>query len=305
MKDHKGPDGADRMTDAELSKKLGGYQRAESLGMLLGILCVAAGCILAFIKRDVLLLAVLVFGGVGIIMLVALPAQRKKKALLQQQLGGFFRTEWNAIFGAEPQTPQLPVDEAYMRRSGLVAHRWDECAVADLHEGQHKGRRFSAANVELRRNIEERSGPDNENWTTRTETLFRGVVIRCADACDPALDLTVNDRLEKRETDDISDGAAFRACYEVHAANGEETPELRALVQRLEKASAGKVRGLCLREGRAELAIDTRYVFANIPDALDMRDVDGVRKWYTASLEGMGRLLDILTEALSGAGVKA
>lgn len=30
--------GVERMTDAELSKKLGSYQRTESIGMLLGIL---------------------------------------------------------------------------------------------------------------------------------------------------------------------------------------------------------------------------------------------------------------------------
>ena len=30
--------GVERMTDAELSKQLGSYQRAESIGMLLGVL---------------------------------------------------------------------------------------------------------------------------------------------------------------------------------------------------------------------------------------------------------------------------
>lgn len=33
----------DKMTDAELSKKLGRYQLAESIGMLLGVLCVGVG----------------------------------------------------------------------------------------------------------------------------------------------------------------------------------------------------------------------------------------------------------------------
>ena len=47
--------GVERMTDAELSKKLGGYQRTESIGMLLGILCVVSGCILMFVKRDIVL----------------------------------------------------------------------------------------------------------------------------------------------------------------------------------------------------------------------------------------------------------
>ena len=35
-KDKFEPVGAERMTDAELSKQLGSYQRAESIGMLLG-----------------------------------------------------------------------------------------------------------------------------------------------------------------------------------------------------------------------------------------------------------------------------
>ena len=41
----------------------------------------------------------------------------------------------------------------------------------------------------------------------------------------------------------------------------------------------------------------------DIPPELDMRDVDGIRKWFTASLPGMGGLLDILLEspALTGA----
>ena len=37
--------GVERMTDAELSKKLGGYQRTESISISLGVLLVIAGCI--------------------------------------------------------------------------------------------------------------------------------------------------------------------------------------------------------------------------------------------------------------------
>ena len=37
-KDKFEPVGAERMTDAELSKQLGSYQRTESIGMLLGVL---------------------------------------------------------------------------------------------------------------------------------------------------------------------------------------------------------------------------------------------------------------------------
>ena len=41
-KDKFEPVGAERMTDAELSKQLGSYQRTESIGMLLGVLLVIA-----------------------------------------------------------------------------------------------------------------------------------------------------------------------------------------------------------------------------------------------------------------------
>ena len=81
------------------------------------------------------------------------------------------------------------------------------------------------------------------------------------------------------------------------------TPQLRALVRRLEEfANNGKVGGLILRGGELTLALNTGYVFADVPNAIDMRDIDGIRKWFTASLTGMAGLLDILRKstALTG-----
>ena len=302
----------EKLTDAQLSKKLGGYQRTESIGMLLGILCVVSGCILMFVKRDIILICVLVFVGVALFLLVAKPAQTKKKALLQQQLGGYFRAELTRMFGVEPAAPALPIDWAYLKAAKLSAVDFTECTVTDFHEGEHKGLRFSAANVELRRTVEEKSGPDNDNWMTRTETLFRGIVVRCKDICDPALDIALNDMFRERKKDDITDPAAFRKHFAAHTADGREaddqvTPQLRDLVQKLEASSASaKLCGLVLRGGDLTLALNTRYVFADVPDELDLRDIDGIRKWYTASLTGMERLLTLLREspALSGAGAE-
>ena len=76
------------------------------------------------------------------------------------------------------------------------------------------------------------------------------------------------------------------------------TPQLRALVRRLEEfANNGKVGGLILRGGELTLALNTGYVFANVPNAIDMRDIDGIRKWFTASLTGMAGLLDIMRKS--------
>lgn len=76
------------------------------------------------------------------------------------------------------------------------------------------------------------------------------------------------------------------------------TPQLRALVRRLEEfANNGKVGGLILHGGELTLALNTGCVFSNVPNAIDMRDIDGIRKWFTASLTGMAGLLDILRKS--------
>ena len=308
-KDKFEPVGVERMTDAELSKQLGSYQRAESIGMLLGILLVIAGCISMFIQRDPFLVCALAFPGVALFLLVAKPAQNKKKALMQQQLGGFFRAELTKAFGPEPEPATLPIDRAYLKAAKLSAVDFTECTVTDFHEGEHKGLRFSAANVELCRTVDEKSGPDNDNWMTRTETLFRGIVVRCKGICDPALDIALNDMFQERKKDDITTPAAFRKHFAAHTADGREaddhiTPQLRDLVQKLEASSThARLCGLILRDGDLTLALNTRYVFAGVPEELDLRDIDGIRKWFTASLTGMGNFLDLITEspALTGA----
>ena len=313
MKKEKEPAaGMERMTDAELSKKLGSYQRTESISILLGVILVIAGCVTMFIRRDPLLICALVFPGVALFLLVAKPAQKKKKALMQRQLGGFFRTELTKAFGPEPEPATLPIDWAYLAAAKLSNVPFTECSVTDFHEGEHKGLRFSAANVELRRTVEEKSGPDNENWMTRTETLFRGIVVRCKDICDPALDITLNDMFQERKKDDITDPATFRKHFAAHTADGREaddqvTPQLRELVKKLETTSStAKLCGLILRDGDLALALNTRYVFAGVPEELDLRDIDGIRKWFTASLSGMGNLLELLMESpvLNRAGAK-
>ena len=298
----------DRMTDAELSKKLGRYQAAESIGILLGALCVIAGCVLAFVLHDLIVVLVLGFSGVVLLLLIALPAQKKKNALIWQQLGGYFGAELKRFFGEEPENPELPIDYRFLKNVGIIGIEWTECSVKDFHEGEHNGLRFSAANVELGRTVEERSGPDNDNWMTRSETLFRGVVLRCKNICALGMDITLNEQFQERKGGDLTDPAVFRKHFAARNADGQPadelvTPQLRALVRRLEEfANNGKVGGLVLRGGEMTLALNTGYVFADVPNAIDMRDIDGIRKWFTASLNGMAGLLDILREspALTG-----
>ena len=56
-------------------------------------------------------------------------------------------------------------------------------------------------------------------------------------------------------------------------------------------------------EGGKSIMTATKTLAFQIPEELDLRDIDGIRKWFTASLTGMGNLLDLITEspALTGA----
>lgn len=95
----------------------------------------------------------------------------------------------------------------------------------------------------------------------------------------------------------------YTDCFSVRQIGYGGTPQLRDLVQKLEASSnSAKLCGLVLRDSDLTLALNTRYVFAGVPEELDLRDIDGIRKWFTASLTGMGNLLDLITEspALTG-----
>ena len=50
-------------------------------------------------------------------------------------------------------------------------------------------------------------------------------------------------------------------------------------------------------EGGKPIMTATKTLAFQIPEELDLRDIDGIRKWFTASLTGMGNLLDLITES--------
>ena len=289
-----------KMSDEELAKALGRYQAAETLCMLIGIILVAAGCISAVLVHNLELLAVLVFIGVGLLVFGAMPAQKKKKALLKQQMGDFFNAEREMLFGKDPETPELPIDYAHLKGIDLCTTDWTDIAVENFHEGVHNDLLFSAANVSLSRTVEEKSGANNDNWMSRTEKLFTGLIVRCKGVCRALPEVTVSTRFQKRGADDLKSPAAFLDKFSARTPCGDNadsavTTQLLEFVQAMEKAG-GKLFGFAVKGGDLTLALETRYVFANVPPELDLRDIDGIRKWYIASLKGMSDLLDIIKQ---------
>lgn len=258
---------AAKMTEAELSKRLGSYQTQSVLGTWVGLIAVIGGVISYFVVDHpavrAILTAVLFFGGIGCAIFVAGGAQKKIKALMQSQLGYFFRTELEKAFGPELNDPALSIDEPLMKTMHVMEDEWEECQVENLHLGRQLGVGFSAANVRLD-HVYERSIP-HEGLETCRETVFKGLVLRC----------------ETR----IS-APSFRT----------DMPQFTETLQELERRMNGRVLGACWEKNVFSLALETDYEFAAVGSSVDLRDLDAVRSSYIESLRKMGKILNLLLQ---------
>lgn len=291
---------ARKMSDAELSKKLGRYQTLERITLVLGLILAAAGAVSAFVRHDLILFAVLFFLGVGIIVFVCGFINAKKNLLLNSQLGDFMRNERLRAFGPSASNATMPIDMEFIKLSGLISAGWDECEISNFYEGAHGGKPFSAANAVLYRSVEERSGPNNDNWMTKTVTVFRGVVVRSADIRAEGFDICITDKMqEKPPSGDVADPAVFRERFFARTLDGRDasglvTPQLAAMCSKLEAAASGRLCGLLISGGSASVMLNTGYRFLNVPPDIDLRDLNAFRREYAASIEKMGEIIDIL-----------
>ena len=89
-----------KMTDAELSKKLGNYQKQARIWILVGLAGAIGGTVSYFAVQNTALKAVLFFGGVGCAVFLGGGAQKKIKQLMQSEMGDFLKAEFTKPFAA-------------------------------------------------------------------------------------------------------------------------------------------------------------------------------------------------------------
>lgn len=297
----------EKLNDAELSKKLGYYQFIEALWSLFTILLVLAGIIVIFVVRNLAVGGVLLFAGVAVGVFLAGGMQKKKKALMLQQMGDFFAAELEKAFGAEKDIPEMKIDKQLFKESHLVDECFEDCRTENYYCGEHGGICFSAANAVLEHTYEERAG--QEGWMTHTDTIFEGVAIRCKTNVPKNVSLAVNRKEEKQPGTDIADPAAFCARFSVRAENEYDIPAyvtqtFREMMKNIEAATSGELYGITLCGGILSVALSTKYVFAGIPQSFDFSNIDGIRKYFIDSLQNMGHIIEIIEKntALFGAG---
>ncbi len=293
-----------KMSDAELSKRLGRYQTIERIGTVLGLILIVAGGIIALVQHNLWIFAGLFFAGVIVLVIISFVVNTKKNVLLNLQLGDFFHAELKSAFGPGTAEPTMPINVSYLKGAELIDQCWEGSDISNFFEGEHDATRFSVANVTLNHLVEERSGADNDNWMTKTVTVFNGVILRCADMCDANLDMSITDRYQESPPNgDVSNPAVFAERFKVRTSDGREamalvTPEMRTLCSELERAVDGKLCGLKLKDGEAAIALHTKYQFSNVPPNTDLRNIDGIRKAYIESIETLKTLLNILKNNL-------
>ena len=297
MSKHNGKS-AEIMSDARLSKLLGRCQKTESIGIISGVLLIAAGVIYVLISRDTLIFSAILLVGLACIFLIARTAQKKKKALIDSRLGGFFASELKKAFGENHVPPTLPIDASFMKTAGLVHAPWETFEASDFYEGEHNGTHFSAANVSLRRTD---TAQNVMRDATMHEThVFSGIVVRCAgdfSAFDNAILYDPTPPDEGKGKPEILPTAfdRFSVRY-TDGRNADETVKARlcSFAERFEQTVGGTIVGLSVANGDLSVAVHTYHVFANISPSFDARDVEGMRRAFTYSLSLAGKAVDTL-----------
>lgn len=292
--------GTGKMTDAELSRKLGHYQRLASRCLAVGLIGVIGGIVSFFAVRDtalrVILVAVLFFGGICCAIFLGGGAQKKLK-LLQAQLGDFFQSELAQFFGPILDDAGLRIDKAFLQSLPLLEGRWEECFVEDNYAANYRGLPFSAANVRLDHVY--RRGAPREGYETCSDTVFRGLVLRCRTRIPAPSPIRGSARTESDSSGVKTSNAAFDRRFRVTAEPEQDalcllTPEFLQLIGTLERDAAGKLLGFLWDGEVFSLAIETNYAFASIASHVDLRDLDAARRSYRNSLQAMAELLDLL-----------
>lgn len=174
-----------KMTDEELSRRLTRLELLEDIWGVLLLIALPAGGIAWWITKQMLCFALPLIACMLGIFLIGGTARKKRAALLEEQLGDFFRAERERLFGVNPHLPAMTIDVPKLQENGLFSCVWEDAVIENAHGGAYRGIPFSAANVTLIHSFEEKMNA--EDFMTRTVYTFEGIVVLCQTDLPPYL----------------------------------------------------------------------------------------------------------------------
>ena len=269
------------LSDEELSKKLGHYQKTSAAWILVGLVGIAGGILSYFAVQNTMLkgilTGVLFFGGLCCAIFLSSNAQKKLKTLLQEQMGDFFREEFEKVFGSDSGMPELPIDKNSLKAFLWPDSVWEECVTENFHEFVYRGVCFSVANVCLNHVYE--TGNIHDGREVRHETVLKGLAVRCKTDMSMSAPVYITEQTQ-------------------------DSGELSGLLCRLKGMPSGQFRGLYREGSFLTLVLETKDCFAAVDSRIDLRNLKAVRESYRHSLKRAADILDLLLEdaALFAAG---
>lgn len=278
------------MTESELSKKLGGMQRAEAV-CILAALPGGIGCAAVLLISQNIPVAALLFAVSAAAIAAGSAVRKKRKTLLQEQLAGFFQSELEAVFGPDLHTPEMRIDRTLMETLGLPCGEWEECGIGSFHEGMHCGVLFSAANVCLEHVRVVRRA--REGTGTYRETVFGGIVFRIRTSVSPSAPVCIIARTEGGPQGLLTGNAAFDSRFCITEAPPLPVSPLAESLETFLQSVNGRVTGMRWENGIFTAALETRYGFAVVSDDVNQGDLAAVRRSYITSLREMGRTIEL------------
>lgn len=291
----------EKLSDAKLSQKLGQYQKQARIWLIVGLLGITGGLICAVAVQDAALKTILVGalfgGGLCCVLFLSSSAQKKLKALTQEQLGGLFQAELKRSFGPNLHTPEMRIDQAFLQTLHLLDGQWEACTVENFYEGNHSSIHFSSANVRLD-HVYER-GNVRDGLGTWQDMVFKGVVLCCRTYIPASSMVRANVRTEASPRGIMTGNEMFDRRFCVATETEQDafrllTPQFMELIVTFKQKFEGQILSFCWEGNVFSLAIETDYGFASIASNVDMSDLDAVRHSYRNSLEKMETLLDLL-----------
>lgn len=290
-----------KMSKVELSEKLGRYQKQARIWLIVGLLGIAGGLISAVAVQDaalkMILVAALFGGGLCCVLFLSSSAQKKLKVLMREQLGGLFQAELEKSFGPDLHTPEMSIDQVFLKTLHVLDGQWEECAVENFYEGNYSSIHFSAANVRLD-HVYER-GNIRDGLGTWQDMVFKGVVLRCETHISVSSMVRANVRTEDSPLGIVTDNETFNRRFCVTAETEQNarallTPQFMELIAAFQQRLEGQILCFCWEGNVFSLVIEADYGFASIASNVDMSDLDAVRHSYRNSLKEMETLLDLL-----------
>lgn len=296
-----------KLNDQELRERIARYEKQRTnlkryglLGAIIGLIGVLTCMALESELVVIFVFMILLVGGVCYYMCAHL--RWKAESLVREQLDDFFEAELEKTFGPRLHTPEMSIYESFLKEIHPVDRYWTNCRVWRFYEGNYHGTHFSASNVELYEQIQ-LSGEDD--LRDDKETVFEGVVLRCRNICDPALNIALRRPWKDNQKSDITDPAVFQQHFSARTAEDQPaddrvTPGLRELIRKLETLSEKyTVNALIFRDGEVILALSGWHSFADSlpPKGKSLQNIPEIRMRFPASLTPMCDLIDTLRDS--------